>query len=44
VPAYQPHRIFGPPNDAEGLLDMEIDESWRVDEEYLRALREFRID
>jgi hypothetical protein len=44
VPAYQPHRVFGPPNDGQGLLDMEIDESWRVDEEYLHALREFRID
>eukprot|EP00977_Amphora_coffeiformis_P030304 scaffold46099_cov191-Amphora_coffeaeformis.AAC.2 len=45
APPYQPHRVFDPPNDPENTLEsQEADEAWRLDDEYVKALQEFRID
>jgi hypothetical protein len=45
LPAYEPHRTFEPPNDPDHPMDLqEAEEAWRLDEDYLKALQELRVD
>lgn len=45
LPPYVAHRTFAPPNDpANPDVSVEAEEAWRLDEEYVKALQELRID
>ena len=45
MPPYQAHRVFSPPNDPDNPTEsLEAEEAWKIDEEYIKALQDLRID
>lgn len=44
LPPYQAHRVFEAPNDPANPDVSEAEESWRLDEEYIKALQDLRIE